>query len=406
MSIKHRYIILILAIILLLVLFYLWYRYFSSSENFDELGVLYMAKMNEAVNLPNLKKWTYAVSESWYKLKVNDYSMYLRDMNFSQYANLSISFFMQINGGHNQWRNVFHFTQDGQNCCEKGQRIPAMWIFPDNTTNMHIRFSTDSNGNDGINTSDYTPNISLKKPYLITLVFDNNRFVLYINKQKVCDKGFNNIYKRNGDTLMYIGDPWHSANDGLLINNFTLYDGALSQDDVNNMVNKSQESPSIGGPAGPAGPAGPTGPTGADGPTGLGGSSAVGPTGPTGPTGVEGPTGTSGQTGPTGAGGISTVGPTGPTGSQGDTGPTGTQGTKGSPGETGPTGTQGTKGSPGETGPTGTQGTQGPTGPTGTQGVQGPTGNDGATGSKGDTGSTGPVGTSSTTNLGYSLYQK
>ena len=365
MSIKHRYIILILAIILLLVLFYLWYRYFSSSENFDELGVLYMAKMNEAVNLPKFKKWTYAVSESWYKLKVNDYSMYLRDMNFSQYANLSISFFMQINGGHNQWRNVFHFTQDGQNCCEKGQRIPAMWIFPDNTTNMHIRFSTDSDGNDGINTSDYTPNISLKKPYLITLVFDNNRFVLYINKQKVCDKGFNNIYKRNGDTLMYIGDPWHGANDGLLINNFTLYDGALSQDDVNNMVNKSQESPSIGGPAGPVGP---TGPTGADGPVG-----------------------------PTGLGGANAVGPTGPTGSPGTSGPTGTQGV---PGATGPAGTQGV---PGATGPTGTQGD---TGPTGTQGVQGPTGNDGATGSKGDTGSTGPVGTSSTTNLGYSLYQK
>ena len=388
MSTKHRYIILILAIILLLVFFYLCYRCFSSSENFDELGVLYMAKMNEAVNLPKLKKWTYAVSETWYKLKVNDYSMYLRDMNFSQYANLSISFFMQINGGHNQWRNVFHFTQDGQNCCNKGQRIPAMWIFPDNTTNMHIRFSTDSDGNDGINTSDYTPNISFQKPYLITLVFDNNRFALYINKQKVCDKDFNNIYKRNGDTLMYIGDPWHSANDGLLINNFTLYDGALSQDDVNNMVDKSQESPSIGGPAGPAGPTGPTGlggigPTGPTGPTGLGGDSAVGPTGPTGPQGIQG-----------------TSGPTGPTGTQGS------QGIQGLPGATGPTGTQGIQGIPGTTGPTGTQGVPGETGPTGTQGIQGvtgPTGNDGATGSKGDTG---PVGTSMATNLGYSLYQK
>ena len=251
MSIKHRYIILTLAIILFLVLFYLCHRCFTFSENFDELGVLYMAKMNEAVNLPKLKNWTYAVSQSWYKLKANDYNMYLRDMNFSQYANMSISFFMQINSGHNQWRNVFHFTQDGQNCCEKGQRIPAMWIFPDNTTNMHIRFSTDSDGNDGINTSDYTPNISLKKPYLITLVFDNNHFSFYINKQRVCDKDFNNIYKRNGDTLMYIGDPWHGANDGLLINNFTLYDGALTQDDVNKMVDKSQESSIISNPTVP-----------------------------------------------------------------------------------------------------------------------------------------------------------
>jgi hypothetical protein len=50
---------------------------------------------------------------------------------------------------------------------------------------------------------------------------------------------------------MYIGDPWHGANDGLLINNFTLYDGALTQDDVNKMVDKSQESSIISNPTVP-----------------------------------------------------------------------------------------------------------------------------------------------------------
>lgn len=86
--------------------------------------------------------------------------MYLRDMNFTQYDNMSISFFMQINSGATNWRNIFHFTQDGENWGIKGRRIPAMWIFPDNTTNMHIRFSTDTDQNDGVNSSDYVPNIS------------------------------------------------------------------------------------------------------------------------------------------------------------------------------------------------------------------------------------------------------
>jgi len=245
----------ILAIILLIIILFISYKYSFYYENYDELGRLNISKMNEAVNLPTLKKWTYTLSNNWIKLNPNEHSMYLRDMKFTQYSNISISFFLQINKGAGYWRNIFHFTQDGQNCCAKGQRIPAMWIFPDNTTQMHIRFSTDSDGNDGINTAAYAPNIEFYKPYLITLVFDNNKFTFYINKSNVFSKNFNNIFKRNGDTLMYICDPWHGVDNGLLINNYTVYDGVLSDSDVNNMVTKAEESPSIAGPTGPAGPA-------------------------------------------------------------------------------------------------------------------------------------------------------
>jgi len=299
----------ILVIILVIIILYVCYRYSSSYENFDELGTLYTSKMNEAVNLPTLKKWTYSLTNNWHRLKVNDYSMYLRDMNFTQYENMSISFFIQINNGSGNWRNVFHFTQDGNNCCEKGQRIPALWIYPDNTTKMHIRFSTDNGGNDGLDTPSM-PNATLSffKPYLITLVFNGNNFTFYINKRQVVSKEFNNIYKRNRDTLMYIGDPWHSANDGILINNFTLYDGALSQDDVNNMVAKAQESPNVARQPGPTGPAGPAGPAGTVGPAGP-----VGPVGPAGPVGPVGPKGDSGSTGPAG-----------PKGDSGQQGPPGT----------------------------------------------------------------------------------
>lgn len=74
----------ILAIILVIIILYVCYRYLSSYENFEELGTLYSSKMNEAVNLPTLKKWTYPVTHSWHRLKVNEYSMKLRDMNFTQ----------------------------------------------------------------------------------------------------------------------------------------------------------------------------------------------------------------------------------------------------------------------------------------------------------------------------------
>jgi hypothetical protein len=256
-----------------IIVLYLTYRYLTSYENFEELGTLYSSKMNEAVNFPVLKKWTYLASNNWYKLKVDDYRMYFRDLNFTQYNNISISFFLQINKVSPNWRNIFHFTQDGQNCCITGQRIPAMWVKNNNTTDMIVQFSTDSNPTEEVDTINI-PNttVSLFKPYFITLVFNNNNFTYYINKTQIFSKDYNNIIKRNGDTLMYIGDPWHSADDGVLINNFTLYDGVLSQGDVNNMVIKSQESPSITGPTGPSGPTGPTGPAGPAGPAGIAGS--------------------------------------------------------------------------------------------------------------------------------------
>lgn len=46
----------ILAIILVIIILYVSYRYLVCYENFDELGTLYSSKMNEAVNLPVLKK--------------------------------------------------------------------------------------------------------------------------------------------------------------------------------------------------------------------------------------------------------------------------------------------------------------------------------------------------------------
>ena len=110
----RKNIIFVISILLSLLILYLCYRFFihNAVENFEELGTIYVGKMNDAVNLPPNKKWSFVVSNSWYKLRVNDYKMYLRDMNFSQYENMTIAFFIQINNGHNEWRNIFHFTQD------------------------------------------------------------------------------------------------------------------------------------------------------------------------------------------------------------------------------------------------------------------------------------------------------
>ena len=368
-----------LSLVLLIIITYLVYRYYVSVEGFDELGAISPIKTNEAVNLPKLTKWTFMPNSWFFKIRQNDFRTYLRDLRFSQYANMSIAFFIQINNGSGGWRNIFHFTQDNNDCCDKGRRIPSMWVFPDNTTNFHIRFSTDSDGNDGINSSDYTPNIAFGKPYLLTLVFNNNNFSFFINKTKVCQRDFNNIYKRNADTLLYIADPWYGQDGGILINNFTLYDGVLSQSDVNAMVDKSVESTTNVGSPGPVGPKGDVGP--------------AGPMGITGPPGSIGPAGPAGKDGAPGA--AAAVGSPGPVGPQGTVGPRGPKGNDGLPGQVGPAGLAGPAGIAGVAGPPGNpgkDGVQGEPGKDGVPGPQGPVGANGINGKDGPTGPTGPTG--------------
>jgi hypothetical protein len=264
-----------------------------------------------AFSVPTLKKWSFEESSSWYKVlpKGSSYQVPFSDLGFTMPNSvISISFLINIVGGSAAWREVFRFN-DGtsRDCCEKGDRIPAFFVWPDNTTKFHIRFSTDGDGNDGIDSPTLIP---MATPVMITLVFDTNNFKLYINNNISYSGDFNNVFSRTDKTILYIGENFDSygADGNILIKNFTVYDGALSETDVTNMYNKLEElPPGVAGPAGPAGPAG-----------------TPGVAGPAGAPGVSGQPGTPGIAGPAGTPGV--AGKTGLTGPKGNTGPKGSMG--------------------------------------------------------------------------------
>lgn len=423
MKLSNKFFIISIIVILIIIL-YLLFRYYSLYvENYDNLGLVnvYNNKMSEAINIPNLNKWKFPNSMNyWYSIAKNGYQTTIKDMQIKPYSNISIVFFLQINSVFSEWRNIFHFTNDGNNCCDsgKGQRIPSLWVFPDKTTNLHLRFETSSNSNDGINTSDFSPNLELGKPYLLAIVLngDSNKLNFYVNKTNISNnKSFSPIIKRNDNTILYIGDPWHSSDNGVLINNFTVYDGIISQDDVNQMVDKTLETPLIKGSPGSPGSPGVTGPMG---PAGKDGGNGVAVPGPTGPAGVPGATGSIGPPGPTGSAG--SIGPTGVAGSAGlvgapgTIGPAGIDGPKGDKGDQGKKGDQGEKGDQGGQGPKGDLGAQGipgkdgQQGPAGAIGPVGPAGVAGPAGAMGAQGGQGPVGIAGANNQGitYSPYSQ
>ena len=61
---------------------------------------------------------------------------------------------MTINprGRVGNWGSIVHFTINGRDCCGFGERMPAIWFFP-NDLNLHVRIGDANDGNWGINTN-------------------------------------------------------------------------------------------------------------------------------------------------------------------------------------------------------------------------------------------------------------
>jgi hypothetical protein len=315
-----------LCFVLVLLFLFLINRSVLGIDNFVESATA------EAFNLPTFKKWSFEESSNWYKVKGigSSYQIPFKDLGMTMPSSvMSIAFLITIMGVSGTWREVFRINDaTSRDCCEKGDRIPAFFIWNDNTTKFHIRFSSDGAGNDGINAPTIIP---MGIPILATLVFNGNNFKFYVNNYLSYTGDFNNIYKRTDKSILYIGEnfPDYGADGNVLIKNFTIYDGALTDADVSNMYNKLEQASA--GPAGPAGPMGPAGAAGSPGPAGP--SGAVGSIGQVGPAGVDGPMGP--------------MGPMGPVGSIGPAGPIGEKGEKGDKGDAGERGEQGLRGEDG-----------------------------------------------------------
>lgn len=260
--------------------------------------VIYVLMNRYKEGLTNITKtWKFVQSAKWHTIKQNGFNIKFKDMGLTQYANVSFSFLLKIKNVSSNWRNIFHVTNTNNNWGNPGDRAPAVWIFPDNTTRLHMRFSTNADHNDGLDTS-YLPN--LYEPVFITMVFNGNNFKHYLNGMLVDSRDYGSIVPRTPDTILYIGDPWHFQDDGIQIRNFTVYEGALTNADINDIYDSVMM-----GPAGPAGAAGAVGPAGPSGPAGAAGAAGPsGPAGAAGPSGKAGPTGPTGPAGPSGAAGV------------------------------------------------------------------------------------------------------
>ena len=349
---KTPLIIILLIIFFIIVLCFL-YKYRAIIENFNE------SETRNALSSPNVTKWMFNDSNDWYTIVTNTPKIPMSQMSINpNNQNITISFLLKINNVNPNWRTIFRFNSSNNDNNGTGSRIPAIFVYP-NSSRLHMRFEADGNTNNGVDTPQPLP---LNTPLLLSFVFTRNNFKFYIGSTRIVEQSFNNISPRNNNTNLYIGDNWYSEDGGLLIKNFTVYDGALSDSDISNMFDKLNSST-----AGTKGDKG-----------------DIGPPGPPGPPGSTGSTGAPGAAGAAGAAGVK--GDKGDVGNKGDKGDKGEVGQKGDAGEKGDSGKQGDKGDKGEAGEAGERGEKGDAGVTGAKGDKGDAGKQGEVGPAGNIG--------------------
>ena len=169
----------------------------------------------------------------------------------------SISYWIYINNPSVNWQVIFHLgTRPGDHLVQNWNgRHPGIWLWPNQPT-LHVRqnIGNDWNSGTGRNESgswnkEYErQTLSIKRPYFITHVFNNDKTTLYVNGGKKYEHLHDNPAVPLGDVPAYltVGQQLPPPSDGgdysYVLKDVNLYYGALSAPQVANLYELNKDN--------------------------------------------------------------------------------------------------------------------------------------------------------------------
>jgi hypothetical protein len=127
--------------------------------------------------------------------------------------NYEVSFLLTPHGTLSGWTNIIHFTQTGKNCCDEGDRMPAVWFYS-STTKLHIRSGRQGGGNDGCDPTDQLP---IGQATKVDIRVEGGKMQVFFSGNKVCETNtYSSPTSPSGTMVAWAGDPWHPASDATL----------------------------------------------------------------------------------------------------------------------------------------------------------------------------------------------
>ena len=105
-----------------------------------------------------------------------------------------------------EWANIIHVSATGNNCCNYGDRIPAIWFYA-NTYRLHIRDGHAANGNAGCDPEEQLP---LNEVTNVRMVMTATTVEVLYNGVSKCSQAGRD--RTNFDNIqVYAADPWHET---------------------------------------------------------------------------------------------------------------------------------------------------------------------------------------------------
>ena len=210
-------------------------------------------------------------NRTWVRPKKNQYIARKSSMNINT-SNSTWCFWIDIPSTSDQWRNVFHMSQQhhlasantatseeylGQkginvDSYQDGYRRPAVFITP-NAKGLHVTHDTQYMSNDYF---DVQLDSSYSR-YHVVLVWENStkwnyypngywnyeliiKLTVYINGEKHSEKIYNShLVQPDEDALLYFSDTIYN-NDGFSIKDFQVFGWPLSPDQIKDVYNSTK----------------------------------------------------------------------------------------------------------------------------------------------------------------------
>ena len=197
------------------------------------------------VTPPTSNAWVYEPTINlWYTPVANNLVGDWSITGITSTASMTVSFWIYISEINPSWRNIFHVSNQNVDCCSVGNRIPAAWICPGNTS-IYTRSSDDSWGDNGGGCT--ATSIPLNTATYVNMVFNNTTITVYFNGNNVQSyTSPSAILNADSSAQFYISDPWYDSG-GYQIQNFAIFNTPFSASEISSMY-KQLPAPSTSTP--------------------------------------------------------------------------------------------------------------------------------------------------------------
>jgi hypothetical protein len=210
----------------------------------EKVEYLYTQSKKEVYYIPTSTYWTLENTKNkWYQLNKSNLIGNWGETQISSSNNMNICFWIKVTNLSSDWSSILHITNQNVNCCNIGNRVPALWLYP-NSTKLLVVTDSKNKGNTSISSN---TDIKMNTDTFISINININKVDIYLNG--VLNHSYtysSNLETANENAYFYCPDPWYNPEkSGVSIKNLTFYNSSLSEEQIKVLYEESNRDSTI-----------------------------------------------------------------------------------------------------------------------------------------------------------------